>query len=129
MVCHYTGGAQNAKLDYGGAMFRGGHLRVPVSDLPRAVRFYVETLGMKLVSDAKDAPVFDAGDGLMLCLSRSHGAPNPTQPLAALVVKGELPSSLLVLENRGIAIAKQDGHVRLSDSEGNVYELLSEHGA
>lgn len=107
-------------------MFRGGHLRVPVTDLPRAVRFYVETLGMKLVKDAPDAPVFDAGDGLILCLSRAHGTPNPTQPLASLVVKGELTSSLSVLENRGIRINKQDDHLRLTDSEGNVYELLSE---
>ena len=107
-------------------MFRGGHLRVPVTDLPRAVRFYVETMGMKLVHDAPDAPVFDAGDGLILCLSRAHGTPNPSQPLAALVVKGELSSSLSVLENRGIGISKQDGRIRITDSEGNLYELLSE---
>lgn len=98
-------------------MIRGGVVRLPVSDVGRAVRFYVETLGMKLVALDEQAgqAVIDAGDGLRLELARGPAA-------VGLVPKIPLEEATAILENRGVAF---DGSHRFTDPDGNVLYLAT----
>ena len=59
-------------------MIGGGVATVYVSDLARAVRFYVEVLGFKLVVSTPGWAELDAGEGLRIGLHVVHpGAPKP----------------------------------------------------
>jgi catechol 2,3-dioxygenase-like lactoylglutathione lyase family enzyme len=118
-------------------MIAGGNATIYVSDLGRSLRFYIETLGFKLVERFGDEwASVDAGDGLVLGLHPAReGGPKPgalgsiqvgfnaTTPIAEVV---------MVLENRGVVFRgpiKDDG-VKLaffSDPDGNALYIVEPH--
>ncbi len=116
-------------------MIRGGLAIVPVRDVERAVRFYVETLGMKLVESADgvgqwQTAVLDAGSGfcVKLCsreadslLARQGGS------CVVLFVKESVDESIAILENRGLGVVRTPGSrlgfARTEDLDGNVLVL------
>ncbi len=88
-------------------MIRGGLVMLRVRDIDRAVRFYVETLGMKLVEDVGDRAVIDAGEGFRIGLVRGDRRSEPKGPEAfgpsiAFCPKVPIAEALSILENRGI---------------------------
>lgn len=91
-------------------MIVGGFAVLHVSNVDSAVRFYIETLGMKLV----EKNVIDAGEGFRIALEvgKSHGH---------VVLHPKLPISEVkaIFENRGVVF---EGN-RFHDSDGNVLEL------
>ncbi len=115
-------------------MIAGGNATLYVSDMDRAVRFYVETLGFKLQYRAgNEWASIDAGGGLVLGLhaARPDGVRPGTsgsisvgfdlnQPIAEVVE---------VLANRGIAFhgpIVDNGPVKLAffgDPDGNALYL------
>jgi len=103
-------------------MILGGLVKLPVSDLDRAVRFYVETLGMKLVEDAGEGAVIDAGDGFRIALARSASGEHRGAVAVGLRPKMELAQSIAILENRGVTF---DAQHRFSDPDGNVLFLIA----
>jgi catechol 2,3-dioxygenase-like lactoylglutathione lyase family enzyme len=116
-------------------MIAGGNATLLVSDLDRAVRFYIETLGFKLRARVGDERAeVDAGDGLVLSLERAgEGAAavgvggsiriglDVNQPIAEVVE---------VLANRGVRFAgpvKEGGGVKrasFADLDGNALYLV-----
>ena len=100
-------------------MIAGGNATVYVSDMDRAVRFYVETLGFKLIvrpspNETGDGwAEVDAGGGLVLGLHK--GAPNAPKPGTAgsiaigFAVNQPIEDVVAVLSNRGVVF--QDGVV------------------
>ncbi|MGO8999830.1 MAG: VOC family protein [Polyangiaceae bacterium] len=118
-------------------MIAGGNATLVITDMDRALRFYVETLGFKLRARfGDDWAEVDAGDGLVLGLhrARSHG-PKPgahgsisvgfdvNQPIAEVVE---------VLANRGVQFhgpVKEEGAVKLAffaDPDGNALYLAEQ---
>lgn len=115
-------------------MIAGGTVTVYVSDMERALEFYLQTLGLALAY--RGGPGFamvDAGKGLRLGLHTPHpGAPTPgargalsigfdlTEPLDDVVTR---------LEGRGVTFSgppRGDGPVRLAffaDPDGNPLYL------
>ena len=88
-------------------MIAGGSATLYVSDLSRAVRFYVETLGFKLVTRFGDEwASIDAGDGLVLGLHCARAdAPKPGTPGSIQVgfnVTTPIADAVEVLANRGV---------------------------
>jgi catechol 2,3-dioxygenase-like lactoylglutathione lyase family enzyme len=115
-------------------VIQGGNATLYVSDLDRAVRFYVETLGFKLRyrAGAGWAEV-DAGGGLVLGLhlAREHG-PKPGAPGSISVgfdVNQPIGEVVAVLENRGVTFhgpVRTDTAVKLAffgDPDGNALYL------
>lgn len=49
------------------------HLHITVSDLERSVRFYRDTLGLRLLMQQADFAYFDVGDNKMLFLDAAKG--------------------------------------------------------
>ena len=94
-------------------MIDGGIVRLPVKDVNASVRFYVETLGMKLVELAEGSAVIDCGEGFLIALTEGRAAIGlrPKMPLA---------QSKAILENRGIAFDERNHFV---DPDGNVLYL------
>jgi catechol 2,3-dioxygenase-like lactoylglutathione lyase family enzyme len=116
-------------------MIRGGLVMLYVRDVGRAVRFYVETLGMKLVEQGDSAwAVIDAGAGFRIGLqaggageSAARGADAPS---VGLYPKLPLVEAVAILENRGVLFdRKEEGTVALAhfkDPDGNVLYLCEE---
>jgi len=107
-------------------MIRGGMVTLPVRDVGGAVRFYVETLGMKLVEDAgTDRAVIDAGDGLHLALRR--GDAEATGVRIGLSPKVPIAEAIAILENRGVTFkTTKEGDITLAafhDPDGNALYL------
>lgn len=94
-------------------MISGGIVRLQVKDVSSSVRFYVETLGMKLVEQAEGTAVIDCGEGFLIALTDGRAAIGlrPKMPLA---------ESKAILENRGISFDDKNHFV---DLDGNVLYL------
>jgi catechol 2,3-dioxygenase-like lactoylglutathione lyase family enzyme len=118
----------------------GGNATLIVSDLDRAVRFYVETLGFKLrvregAPQTEWAEV-DGGDGVVLGLHPASGHANAPKPGAhgsisiGLAVNQPIDEVVDVLANRGVVFhgpVRKDGPVRLAffaDPDGNALYLF-----
>jgi catechol 2,3-dioxygenase-like lactoylglutathione lyase family enzyme len=82
-------------------MIRGGAVVLRVRDVGLSVRFYVETLGMKLVEEAADgSATIDAGEGFHIALQ--SGAPSAASPSVLLYPKVPIEEAIAIYENRGV---------------------------
>lgn len=104
-----------------------------VRDLDRAVRFYVETLGMKLVEEAGSGwAVVDAGEGFRIGLHEGAAMDGrgAFAPSVGLYPKVPLREAVAIFENRGVEFdVKDDGPVTLAhfrDPDDNVLYLCQE---
>jgi catechol 2,3-dioxygenase-like lactoylglutathione lyase family enzyme len=115
-------------------MIAGGNATVYVADMDRAVRFYVETLGFKLVvRHGDDWAEVDAGGGLVLGLHKASPrapAPGTAGSIAiGLSVNQPLEDVVAVLANRGVKFhgaISADGPVKLAffgDPDGTALYL------
>lgn len=105
-------------------MIRGGVVALPTADLERAVRFYVETLGMKLVEHAPDAgwAALDAGDGFRIGLD-ARAKVAASSAAVGLFSKEPLERALAIFENRGVAFERRGDRAYFADPDGNVLYL------
>jgi catechol 2,3-dioxygenase-like lactoylglutathione lyase family enzyme len=111
-------------------MIRGGVVTLRVRDLDRAVRFYVETLGMKLVDEpAPGRAVIDAGEGFHLGLLQSDASAAAPVAAVGLYPKVPLAEAVAIFENRGVAFDVQsDGAFTVAhfrDVDGNALQLIA----
>jgi catechol 2,3-dioxygenase-like lactoylglutathione lyase family enzyme len=109
-------------------MIAGAQTYLPVSNLPRALRFYVETLGLKLVNDEQaDEKVLDAGNDAEVVLRTTASLPSEEIRLALRV--RDFDGAIAIFENRGVRFTpRMSGRARaadFNDSEGNRLMLLA----
>jgi len=104
-----------------------------VRDRDRAVRFYVETLDMKLVEDGGSGlAVIDGGDGFLIGLHESSATERRGASAASVGLYPKVPlhEAVAILENRGIEFEVKDaGPVTLAhfcDPDDNVLYLSQE---
>jgi catechol 2,3-dioxygenase-like lactoylglutathione lyase family enzyme len=117
-------------------MIRGGVVTLFVRDVGRAVRFYVETLGMKLVDQAGDGwAVIDAGEGFRIALqqgpARLEGeGRGACAPSVGLYPKVPIAEAIAIYENRGVKFdVADDGPLTLAhfrDPDDNVLYLCQD---
>jgi catechol 2,3-dioxygenase-like lactoylglutathione lyase family enzyme len=110
-------------------MIRGGAVVLGVSDVAHAVRFYVETLGMKLVREEADgSAVIDAGDGFLIELRRGEGRVSASAPSVVVYPKVPIEEAIAIYENRGVTftIEKTGGAVvaHFRDLDANLLSLV-----
>ena len=114
-------------------MIAGGNVTLCVAELDRALRFYIETLGMKLVEESPGWAVVDAGEGFDIGLRVT--VPDPAAQPSSRVsvgfrVKGLFDDALAVLENRGIRFEKKSaGAMKIAafvDPDENPLYLYAE---
>ncbi|MBI3861342.1 MAG: VOC family protein [Planctomycetia bacterium] len=113
-----------------------GQIAITVHDVDRAVEFYQETLGMKLLFRVSGMAFFDCG-GVRLMMAVPE-KPEFDHPASVLYYKvSDLPAAHKVLAERGVVferpphmIAKMPDHelwmAFLRDSENNLLGLMSE---
>lgn len=107
-------------------MIRGGRVVLNVTDVGRSVRFYVETLGMKLLEESEDgSSIIDAGDGFSFELRKSRGALAPSkEPTIRFFPKVGIDEAIAIFENRGVEFRTQRGSKELVasflDPDGNI---------
>lgn len=106
-------------------MISGGHTVLYCSDVAKSVRFYVETLGLKLVREhGPDLMILDAGDGFHLALHKGTGGAKTN---IGLEVRGDFDITTTVYANRGIVFTdKSSPRVKLAyftDPDGNELHL------
>ena len=100
-------------------MIRGGMITLCVKDVASAVRFYIETLGLKLVDQTAEASVLDAGESFLIELR--VGTPAQGQVLT-LFPKVPLAEAISIYEMRGVSFADDGG---FTDPDGNRLRLRS----
>jgi len=106
-------------------MICGGTVTLNVSDIGRSVRFYVETLGMKLVEESGvESAVIDAGEGFRI---RVRGAATPQSAAITLDTKVPIDEAIAIYENRGVTFTVERGPgvtiARFADPDGNQLAL------
>lgn len=117
-------------------MIRGGNVTLLVRDVGASVRFYVETLGMKLVEEGGPAwALIDAGEGLQIGLHAEKapapgtGARGRSAPSVGLTPKIPLDEAIAILENRGVTFhVHVEGPRKLAffqDPDGNALYLYA----
>jgi methylmalonyl-CoA/ethylmalonyl-CoA epimerase len=116
---------------------RIGQIAIPVRDLNRAIRFYGELLGLRLLFRAPpDLAFFDCG-GVRLMLSRPEGFSAPKEAGLIYYLVADLEATHRVLAGQGIEfvspphlVARMPDHelwmAFCRDSEQNLLALMSE---
>lgn len=99
-------------------MIRGGMVTLGVKDVGAAVRFYVETLGMKLVEESADTAVIDTGEGFRVALTKGDAKANVT-----LFAKLPMKEAVMILENRGVAVKPTSDGATFTDPDGHAFTL------
>ena len=113
-----------------------GQIAIVVHDVERAVRFYADALGLKLLFRAGELSFFDCG-GVRLMLSKPE-KPEFDHPGSVLYFKvADIDHSYKEFQARGVAfidqphlIARMPDHdlwmTFFNDTEGNTLALMSE---
>jgi methylmalonyl-CoA/ethylmalonyl-CoA epimerase len=112
-----------------------GQIALTVNNLPRAVAFYRDVLGLKFLFEAASMAFFDCG-GVRLMLSVSE-TPESTYSSIIYYKTEDIQAASRRLHERGVVfeaaarmIAKMPDHelwmAFLRDSEGNLLALMSE---
>ncbi len=106
-------------------MIRGGAVVLSVSDVGRSVRFYVETLGMKLVDERPDQAVIDAGEGFQIALLKGMGERTSIR----LYPKLGIDEAIAIFENRGVVFtvdrSREQVVARFHDPDGHLLSLVA----
>lgn len=118
-----------------GLLRRVGQILVTVRDLERAVQFYRDTLGLRLLFQAPPGLAFFDCGGVRLMLSR----PEPTAAATSIIyyVVDDIQEAYTTLTGRGVRfvgephlIARMPDHdlwlAECRDSEDNVLALMCE---
>jgi catechol 2,3-dioxygenase-like lactoylglutathione lyase family enzyme len=120
-------------------MFAGGNVTVRVSNMERAVRFYTETLGLKLAYRFGDHwASIEVGRGLTIGLHPASGEAVGRKGSMAigLELKGPMAEAVKALEAKGVRFStpvnegKAGSFVAFEDPDGNqlyLAELDWEH--
>jgi methylmalonyl-CoA/ethylmalonyl-CoA epimerase len=116
---------------------RIGQIAIPVGDLDRAVAWYADVLGLRLLFRAPPGLAFFDCGGVRLMLSRPDGPGVPTGTGVLYYVVPDISAAHAALSARGAAfidvphvVARLPDHdlwmAFCHDSEGNMLALMSE---
>jgi methylmalonyl-CoA/ethylmalonyl-CoA epimerase len=114
-----------------------GQIAVTVQDIERAVRFYGDTLGLRLLFRAPPGLAFFDCGGVRLMLSRPEGTAEPKTTAPLYYVVDDIGAAHGLLTGRGVKfvgdphiVARMPDHdlwmAFFHDSEGNLLGLMSE---
>lgn len=122
-----------ARDEMKGPVLSGGHAIVYVSSMDTAVRFYSETLGLKLTNRHGDHLATVEAGGLVIGLHpQTERTPKPGAKgsvVLGLVADGPIDRVISRLADRGVRVAGDvvqstlRGYVQLDDPDGNVIYL------
>jgi methylmalonyl-CoA/ethylmalonyl-CoA epimerase len=124
-------------MPVGPAIERIGQIAIPVADLERAVAFYSEVLGLRLLFRAPPGLAFFDCGGVRLMLSRPEGVDTPARAGILYYVVPDMMAAHGALVARGVTfveaprpVARLPDHdlwlALCRDSEGNLLALMSE---
>jgi methylmalonyl-CoA/ethylmalonyl-CoA epimerase len=113
-----------------------GQISIPVHDLPRAIGFYRDALGLKFLFEVPKMGFFDCdGIRLLLALPEGEGTDHPSSILYFKVE--DIRRSTEALRARGVTITGEAERIAempdhdlwmsfFQDTEGNLLALMSE---
>lgn len=79
---------------------------IPVVDADRAKKFYIETLGLSVISESEGGMMLSAGDGTHLLLY-PRGATTADHTVAAFIVD-DVPTTVGRLKEKGVTFEEYD---------------------
>jgi methylmalonyl-CoA/ethylmalonyl-CoA epimerase len=116
---------------------RIGQIAIPVADLERAVAFYSDVLGLRLLFRAPPGLAFFDCGGVRLMLSRPEGVDTPARPGILYYFVPDIEAAHAALVERGVTfvdaphlVARLPDHelwlALCRDSEDSLFALMSE---
>lgn len=114
-------------------MFKSGNVTVMAADMKKSIRFYVETLGLKLQDETEDHFALVKAPGIMIGLLHIAGEPSSQPENSGSMSIGfevdDLESATSTLKTRGIDFHDSvDGEearvVHFNDPDGNLLYLV-----
>lgn len=100
-------------------MIESGRVRLPVADVERALRFYIERLGVKLIASPAGTTRLDLGGGFEIELVQGTGS-----TALALQLRGDFDEAIGTYENRSLVLQRGEGpngpYAECTDLDGNV---------
>ena len=116
---------------------RIGQIAVTIQSLPRAVAFYRDILGMRLLFEAPPAMAFFDCGGIRLMLSEPEGAKGEQYSSIIYYTVDDIQAAAAELQNRGVTFEGPPHVVArlphadlwmafLRDPDGNMLALMSE---
>ena len=112
-------------------MFTEANVTIMISDMNLSVKFYVETLGLKLKSRYADQFAQVEGPGLTIALHPAFGGgprPGNSESLSVGLGVADIESAMTKLKGKGVSFSRvsNDGPVKLAffkDPDGNPLYL------
>jgi catechol 2,3-dioxygenase-like lactoylglutathione lyase family enzyme len=110
-------------------MIAGGHTVIYCADVATSVRFYIETLGMKLVKElGPDLMFLDAGGGFEIALHKATATQKCGQKThVGFCARGDFDETVGIYENRGIVFTihrtERASLAYFTDPDGNQLHL------
>lgn len=101
-------------------MIDGGCIQLPVADVERSLRFYVERLGVKLVASGDGWARIDLGGSFEVELVRGPSAPGRL----ILRVRGSFEEAVATYDNRGLGLTRSADHAECTDLDGHVLRFV-----
>lgn len=98
-------------------MIEGGTVQLPVRDVERALRFYIERLGVKLVQDA----VLDLGAGFGVELVRA----DTVTPQTLVLYVRDFDEAIATYENRGLVFTTDAKSAECTDLDGHHLRFVA----
>jgi methylmalonyl-CoA/ethylmalonyl-CoA epimerase len=116
---------------------RIGQIAIPVADVERAVTFYGDVLGLRLLFRAPPGLAFFDCGGVRLMLSRPEGVESPARAGLLYYFVPDIGAAHATLVERGVHFVESPRRVArlpdhdlwlavFRDSEGNLLALMSE---
>jgi predicted enzyme related to lactoylglutathione lyase len=112
-----------------------GQVAITVKELPRAIRFYRDALGLPLMYETPEMAFFRCGDLRLMLGSSQHGS--ATYSSIVYYNTSDIHQTTRLLQSRGVVfeamprmVVKMSDHdlwmAFFHDSEGNLAALMSE---
>jgi len=115
---------------------RIGQIALSVSDMPRSIAFWRDTVGLKFLFEAPNVAFFDVA-GVRLMLGQNEGAASKPAGVVLYFDVDDLDAAFASLRERGAAVdgephfiaklgAKELWMAFLRDPDGHLFALMSE---
>ena len=104
------------------------HVGIRYRDLPRAVAWFRDVLGLQVETYSQMMSVVHIGDGSELALFQAEGDEPLRQPHHIAIRVADQPAAEAALRSAGVPLQKFGPNLGFQDPEGTVFHFMAADG-